>query len=167
MSTTDQQGLTEKEKEKRSHAVLVSADFCKVLLDIAFQRLLIKDGGDGSVEDESFVQEFSSASDFSQFRSRLVCKFTCKPPPSFSTIFSFQGFCMILIECGKCRTRWSKVTRSEFSVTPNAVDVSMNFQVELVRHIASQQPILAASKVAERLQSAFSSSTLESVSSKV
>jgi exportin-5 len=109
MSTTDQQGLTDKEKEKRSHAVLVSADFCKVLLDIAFQRLLIKDGGDGSVEDESFVQEFSSASDFSQFRSRLV---------------------------------------------------------ELVRHVASQQPVLAASKVAERLQSAFSSLTLESVSSK-
>lgn len=74
---------------------------------------------------------------------------------------------MILIECGKCRTRLSKVTRSESSVTPNAVDVLMNFQVELVRHVASQQPILAASKVAERLQSAFSSLTLESVSSKV
>lgn len=67
MSTTDHQGLTEKEKEKRSHAVHISPDFCALLLDIAFQRLLIKDGGD-----ESWVQEFSSASDFSQFRSRLV-----------------------------------------------------------------------------------------------
>lgn len=43
----------------------------------------------------------------------------------------------------------------------------MYLQVELVRHVASQQPVLAASKVAERLQSAFSTSTLESVSSKV
>ncbi|KAG0582809.1 hypothetical protein KC19_3G087700 [Ceratodon purpureus] len=109
MSTTDQQGLTDKEKEKRSHAVSISQDFCAVLLDIAFQRLLIKDGGDGSAESETWIQEFSSASDFSQFRSRLV---------------------------------------------------------ELVRHVSSQQPVLAASKVAERLQLTFSSSTFESVSSK-
>lgn len=43
----------------------------------------------------------------------------------------------------------------------------MDLQVELVRHVASQQPALAATKVAERLQSAFSMSTFESVSSKV
>ncbi|KAG0594110.1 hypothetical protein M758_UG048700 [Ceratodon purpureus] len=68
MSTTDQQGLTDKEKEKPSHAVIISQDFCAMLLDIAFQRLLIKDGGDGSVESETWIQEFSSASDFSQFQ---------------------------------------------------------------------------------------------------
>lgn len=43
----------------------------------------------------------------------------------------------------------------------------MELQVELVRHVSSQQPVLAASTVAERLQSTFSSSTFESVSSKV
>lgn len=86
MSTTDHQGLTDKEKEKRSHAVVVSQDFCAVLLDIAFQRLLIKDGGDGSAEDENWIQEFSSASDFSQFRSRLVHNLTRKRPPLFSTV---------------------------------------------------------------------------------
>ena len=43
----------------------------------------------------------------------------------------------------------------------------MEMQVELVRHVSSQQPVLAASKVAERLQLTFSSSTFESVSSKV
>lgn len=78
MSTTDQQGLTDKEKEKRSHAVVISQDFCAVLLDIAFQRLLIKDGGDGSAENETWTEEFSSASDFSQFRSRLVKDLTLK-----------------------------------------------------------------------------------------
>ncbi|XP_024381271.1 protein HASTY 1 isoform X2 [Physcomitrium patens] len=109
MSTTDQQGLTEKEKEKRSHAVHISPDFCAVLLDVAFQRLLIKDGGDTSAEDESGIQEFSSANDFRQFRSRLV---------------------------------------------------------ELVRHVAAQQPRLATSKAAERLQMTISSSNYESVSSK-
>lgn len=78
MSTTDLQGLTEKEKEKRSHAVIIPQDFCAVLLDIAFQRLLIKDGGDGLAENETWAQEFSSASDFSQFRSRLVQHLTMK-----------------------------------------------------------------------------------------
>jgi hypothetical protein len=43
----------------------------------------------------------------------------------------------------------------------------MELQVELVRHVSAQQPVLAASKVAERLQLTFSSSTFESVSSKV
>lgn len=86
MSTTDQQGLTEKEKEKRSHAVHISPDFCAVLLDVAFQRLLIKDGGDTSAEDESGIQEFSSANDFRQFRSRLVGDFVLKLFPLSSTI---------------------------------------------------------------------------------
>jgi hypothetical protein len=89
MSTTDQQGLTDKEKEKRSHAVAISQDFCAVLLDIAFQRLLIKDGGDGSDENEAWIQEFSSASDFSQFRSRLVKGLTFKLHSLFSSVASY------------------------------------------------------------------------------
>ena len=89
MSTTDQQGLTDKEKEKRSHAVSISQDFCAVLLDIAFQRLLIKDGGDGSAESETWIQEFSSASDFSQFRSRLVNDLTLKLHLFFFSVASY------------------------------------------------------------------------------
>ena len=77
---SDQGGFagTEKEKEKRSHAIVVPQNFCSLLLDVAFQRLLIKGGGDGSTEIESWAQEFSSASDFSQFRSRLVGDLTSK-----------------------------------------------------------------------------------------
>lgn len=184
MSTADQQGLTDKEKEKRSHAVVVSSEFCTVLLDIAFQRLLIKDGGDGSAEDENWVQEFSSASDFSQFRSRLVHILTRKLPPFFSTVSSYLLICSgfdydshlaVLVDLqGGLRSQSHLMShglrsQSQSRVTFNAVSdyLTMDFQVELVRHVASQQPVLAASKVAERLQSAFSSFTFESVSTKV
>lgn len=103
MSTTDLQGLTEKEKEKRSHAVIIPQDFCTVLLDIAFQRLLIKDGGDGLAENETWAQEFSSASDFSQFRSRLVqpltMKFICLMLFISSAIFEVLAFPMLSVFC--------------------------------------------------------------------
>jgi exportin-5 len=96
MSTTDLQGLTEKEKEKRSHAVIIPQDFCAVLLDIAFQRLLIKDGGDGLAENETWAQEFSSASDFSQFRSRLVQHLTiCLSLQPYLKFWRFLCICFL------------------------------------------------------------------------
>lgn len=91
-------GVSSTEKEKKRVSLFITDEIYSTILDVSFKRMLKKSANSSSGLLELWNEELEGKSDFSNYRTKLVCLVfswhlydPCPLPP---TIFSICLFCV-------------------------------------------------------------------------